>query len=200
MASQRSRQAGLAILVLTAALAGCTNYIKRDEFDTTVAELRATDQQLAATDQQLASQIQALSGKYDALVTQLAGRTRLDTAAYFGFGDATLGEQAKPLLDDFANAIRNSHSQAVITVEGFTDPAGSAAFNKRLGQARADAVRDYLVTTAGLPAEQVRAVSYGEAKNRQVRPGASGDAGQDNRRVGLIVDYAGPQTTAPATS
>lgn len=194
MAPQLSRQAGLAVLVLTAALAGCTNYIKRDEFDATVAELRATDQQLA-------SQIQALSGKYDALVTQLAGRTRLDTAAYFEFGDSTLGEQAKPLLDDFANVIRNSHSQALITVEGFTDPAGSTAFNKRLGQARADAVRDYLVTTAGLPAEQVRAVSYGEEKNRQVRPGASGDAGQDNRRVGLIVDYAGPQTTAPpATS
>lgn len=194
MAPQLSRQAGLAVLVLTAALAGCTNYIKRDEFDATVAELRAADQQLA-------SQIQALSGKYDALVTQLAGRTRLDTAAYFEFGDSTLGEQAKPLLDDFANVIRNSHSQALITVEGFTDPAGSTAFNKRLGQARADAVRDYLVTTAGLPAEQVRAVSYGEEKNRQVRPGASGDAGQDNRRVGLIVDYAGPQTTAPpATS
>jgi peptidoglycan-associated lipoprotein len=87
----------------------------------------------------------------------------------------------------------------VITVEGFADPAGSTAFNKRLGQARADAVRDYLVGTAGLPAEQVRAVSYGEDNNRQVRPGAFGEAGQDNRRVGLIVDYAGPRTTAPTT-
>lgn len=191
MASGFSRQAGFAALVLTAVLAGCTNYIKRDEFDATVAELRAADQQLAA-------QIQALSDKHDALVTQLAGRTRLDTAAYFDFDDAALGEQAKPLLDDFANVIRNSHSQALVTVEGFADPAGSAAYNKRLGQARADAVRDYLVTSAGLPAEQVRAVSYGEDENRQVRPGASGDAGRDNRRVGLIVDYAGPRTDTPA--
>lgn len=192
MATQLSRRAGFAALALTAVLAGCTNYIKRDEFDATIAELRATDQQLA-------SQTQALSEKHDALVTQLAGRTCLDTAAYFGSGDSNLGEQAKPLLDDFANVIRNSHSQALITVEGFTDRGGSNAFNKRLGQARADAVRDYLVNTAGLPAEQVRAVSYGEDKNRQVRTGAFGDAGQDNRRVGLIVDYAGPQTTAPST-
>jgi peptidoglycan-associated lipoprotein len=189
MAIRLSRRAGFAALALTAALAGCTNYIKRDEFDATIAELRATDQQLA-------SQIQALSGKYDALVTQLAGRTRLDTAAYFDFGSSTLRADANPLLDDFARVIRESHSQALVTVEGFTDPAGSTAFNKRLGQARADAVRDYLVTTGGLPAEQVRAVSYGEDKNRQVRPGASGDAGQDNRRVGLVVDYAGPQTQA----
>ena len=189
MAIRPFRLTGIAALTLVTALAGCSNYIKRDEFDATVAELRATDQQLA-------SQIQALSSKHDALVTQLVGRTRLDTAAYFGFGDATLGEQAKPLLDDFANVIRDSHSQAVITVEGFTDPAGSSAFNKRLGQSRADAVRDYLVSTAGLPAAQVRAVSYGEDKNRQVRPGSYGEAGQDNRRVGLIVDYAGPRTAA----
>lgn len=191
MATRFPRRAGLAVLALTAALAGCTNYIKRDEFDATIAELRATDQQLAA-------QIQALSQKHDALVTQLAGRTRLDTAAYFDFGSATMRAQAQPLLDDFANAIRSSHSQALVTVEGFTDPAGSAAFNKRLGQARAEAVRDYLVNTAGLPAAQVRAVSYGEDKNRQVRPGAYGDAGQDNRRVGLIVDYAGPRTDGTA--
>ncbi len=193
MAIRLSRRAGFAVLALTAALAGCTNYIKRDEFDATIAELRATDQQLA-------SQIQALSGKYDALVTQLAGRTRLDTAAYFDFGSSTLRADANPLLDDFARVIRESHSQALVTVEGFTDPAGSTAFNRRLGQARADAVRDYLVTTGGLPAEQVRAVSYGEDKNRQVRQGASGDAGQDNRRVGLVVDYAGPQTQTQATA
>jgi len=194
MATRLSRQAGLAVLVATATLAGCTNYIKRDEFDATVAELRATDQQLA-------SQIQALSDKHDALVTQLAGRTRLDTAAYFDFGSSTMREDARPLLDDFANVIRNSHSQALVTVEGFTDPAGSSAFNKRLGQARAEAVRDYLVTAAGLPESQVRAVSYGEDENRQVRPGAFGDAGQDNRRVGIVVDYAGPRTdgaTVPA--
>jgi peptidoglycan-associated lipoprotein len=191
MATRLSRQAGFAVLVATAVLAGCTNYIKRDEFDATIAELRATDQQLA-------SQIQALSDKHDALVTQLAGRTRLDTAAYFDFGSSNMREEERPLLDDFANVIRNSHSQALVTVEGFTDPAGSAAFNKRLGQARADAVRDYLVTTAGLPAEQVRAVSYGENKDRLVRPGAAGDAGQDNRRVGIVVDYAGPRTDATA--
>lgn len=187
MATRLSRQAGLAVLAATAVLAGCTNYIKREEFDATIAELRAADQQLAA-------QIQGLSDKHDALVTQLAGRTRLDTAAYFDFGSSAMRPEAQPLLDDFANVIRNSHSQALITVEGFADPAGSAAYNKRLGQARADAVRDYLVTTAGLPAAQVRAVSYGEDENRQVRPGAFGDAGQDNRRVGIVVDYAGPRT------
>lgn len=188
MATSLSRKAVLAVALASVTLASCSSYIKRDEFDATVADLRATDARLE-------SQIQTLGQKYDALVTQLAGRTRVDTAAYFTVGDATLDPRAEPLLSDFAQAISSSHTDALITVEGFADPSGSTALNKRLGQSRADAVRDYLVT-AGLPAEQVRAVSYGEDKNRQVRPGATGDAGQDNRRVALVVDYAGPKTAS----
>lgn len=189
MASRTSRNALLAVSLLTVALGGCSNYIKRDEFDSTIADLRATDQRLQ-------SQLDTLSQKHDALVTQLAGRTRVETGAHFATGDATLSEQDKPLLDDFARVIRESHSDAVITVEGFADPAGSTAFNRRLGQRRAEAIRDYLVG-AGLSAEQVRAVSYGEDKNRLVRPGATGEAGRDNRRVSLVVDYAGaPRSTA----
>ena len=54
------------------------------------------------------------------------------------------------------------------------------------------AVRDYLVGTGGLSASQVRTVSYGEDRNRQVHEGATGEAGRYNRRVSLVVDYAGP--------
>lgn len=45
---------------------------------------------------------------------------------------------------------------------------------------------------------QLRAVSYGEDKNRQVRTGATGAEGRDNRWVALVVDYAG--TLAPAAA
>ncbi|GAB3366620.1 hypothetical protein GCM10027431_08870 [Lysobacter rhizosphaerae] len=177
------RTTALAIAVATIALSGCASYIKRDEFDSTIADLRASDQRLQ-------SQIEELSRKHDVLVTEMQGRIRVETGAHFATGDATLSEEDKPLLDDFARAIKNNHSDAVVTVEGFADPAGSAAFNQRLGQRRAETVRDYLANTGGLGG-QVRAVSYGEATNRQVRPGATGDAGRDNRRVSLVVDYAG---------
>lgn len=193
MASGTSRTVLLAAGLMVVTLSGCSNYIKRDEFDSTIAELRAADQRLQ-------QQIDTLSQKHDALVTQLAGRTRVETGAHFATGDATLSDQDKPLLDDFARVVRESHSEAVITVEGFADPAGSSAFNKRLGKQRADSVRDYLVTSGGLNAAQVRAVSYGEDKNRQVREGATGEAGRDNRRVALVIDYAGPSAAAPNTA
>lgn len=193
------RNAGLAVALGAVALTGCTSYIKRDEFDATIAELRATDQKLQ-------TQLDELSQKHDALVTQLAGRVRVETGAHFATNDATLSEQDKPLLDDFARVVRESRSDAVVTVEGFADPQGSAVHNRRLGLRRAQSVRDYLVGT-GLNADQVRAVSYGEDRNRQVREGKYGEEGWANRRVSLVVDYAGtahtpgaPQAAPPTAS
>lgn len=188
MASQSCRNATLAIGLMAMALSGCSSYVKRDEFNTTIADLRATDQKLQ-------SQIDALSQKHDALVTQLAGRVRVETGAHFATGDATLSEQDKPFLADFAKVISGSHSDAVVTVEGFADPAGSAAFNRRLGERRAAAVREFLVGS-GIATGQVRAVSYGEDENRQVRVGATGEGGRDNRRVSLVIDYAGAGAAA----
>lgn len=52
-------------------------------------------------------------------------------------------------------------------------------------------MRDYLVKTGGMPADQVRTISYGEAENRQVLKGKWGDSGEPNRRVTLVVDFAG---------
>jgi peptidoglycan-associated lipoprotein len=140
--------------------------------------------------------------QYDTQITQLQGRVRVDTVAHFDFNQSTLKDQDKPMLDDFAKVVSQHHPGLVVTVEGFADPAGSAAYNKRLGQQRADAVRDYLVSS-GLSADNVRAVSYGEASNRLVTPGASGDSGADNRRVSLVVDFAGADNgmaAAPAAT
>ncbi|HUB90197.1 MAG TPA: OmpA family protein, partial [Dyella sp.] len=82
------------------------------------------------------------------------------------------------------------------TVEGFADNAGDTGYNIRLGRLRANAVRDYLVKTDGMSADQVRAVSYGKALNRQVLKGKSGDGAEPNRRATLVVDFAGEQAQA----
>ena len=96
------------------------------------------------------------------------------------------------MLDRFASVVKQYYPGALVTVEGFTDPAGSAAYNRRLGQRRADAVKEYLATAGGFTSETLKAVSYGEVRNRQVVPGAKGpgDAGIENRRVALVIDHA----------
>lgn len=196
MSQKTTRVALVPLCLLGIALGGCSQYVKKTDFDAAISELRANDQKQQQEIDALTQDMQQRFAKYDAQITAMQGRVNVDTAAHFAFGDAALRDQDKPLLDDFAKVITQHHPDAVITVEGFTDPAGSAGYNKRLGKKRADAVRDYLVTTGGLPAAQVRAVSYGEAGNRQVEKGQVRDAGASNRRVTLVVDFSGSDNAA----
>ena len=173
---------------VVAGLVGCASYVKRDEFDSTVAELRAADQAQNQRLDQLQAAMEQRFSQYDARFAQFEGRLHVETTAHFAYGKADVREADKPMLAEFAKTLAEHHDGVVVTVEGFTDPAGSASYNKRLGQRRADAVLDFLVSQ-GLAAEQVRAVSYGEADNRQIRPGAWGDKGLANRRVALVIDF-----------
>ena len=190
-----TRVAALTAALMTMGLAGCSQYVKQADFNTAIQQLqqKQTDQQqqIDAIKQQMQSQF----SKYDSQITAMQGRVSIDTVAHFAFNSATLDEQDKPALQDFASTIGKYHPGVLVTVEGFADPAGSRAYNKKLGMQRAEAVRDFLVSN-GLSADQVRAVSYGEDSNRQVAKGATRDQGRDNRRVSLTVDATGAGAVA----
>jgi peptidoglycan-associated lipoprotein len=173
------------------ALGGCTGYVKKADFDSTVSELRANDQKQQQEINNLSQQMQQRFAAYDAKIAQMGGRVRVDAISHFAFNDATLRDEDKPLLDDFAKIVSSHYPQALVTVEGFADAAGGRSYNMRLGHARAEAVRDYLVKNGGLAADKVRAVSYGKAENRQVLKGKWGDGAEPNRRVTLVADFAG---------
>lgn len=191
---------------VTLALGGCANYVTKSDFDSTVAQLRAADQkQQQQLDQQqqqidqMSQQMKSAFSKYDAEITAMQGRIRVDTVSHFAFNSATLNDSDKQMLDGFAKVISQHHPDVLITVEGFADPAGSSAYNKRLGMRRAQAVREYLASQ-GIPASELRAVSYGAVRNRQVKPGAWGAKGQDNRRVSLVVDFASATQSSDANN
>ncbi|GLQ50539.1 OmpA family protein [Dyella flava] len=192
------RVAYVSLAVLAVGLSGCQNYVKKTDYDAAIAQLRSDQQKQQQEIDSLTQQMQQRFAQYDAKIAEMNGRIRIDTVSHFAFNDATLRDQDKPLLDDFAKMVSKNYPQAVVTVEGFTDPSGSASYNMRLGRKRADAVRDYLVN-AGMPADQIRAVSYGKAANRQVEKGKSGDEGEANRRVSLVVDFAGTQAQTTET-
>lgn len=189
------------MVVLGSLLMGCASdqYVKRDEFDGAIGDLRARDANLAADIDGIRGQFtemtQDLHGKftnYDATIANLQGRLRVEMSAHFGYDDDTLRDQDKPALDEFSEVMRQYSPHVVVTVEGFTDPAGDPTYNQQLGLRRAEAVRRYLVAAGGLAADIVKAVSYGEDQRRAIQPGAWGEAGRANRRVSLVVDYVGP--------
>jgi peptidoglycan-associated lipoprotein len=184
--------------LVAALLAGCAGYVTRDEFNSTVAELRSHHSAIEAKADANASAIASLRAeleghlaRYDKVIAEAAGRLRIDTLAHFDYDSSQLRAEDRPALDDFARVIREQHPGSLITIEGFADPAGDAAYNRRLGERRAEAVRDYLVAQGGLPASDVRAVSYGEARERQVEAGAWGPQGMSNRRAALVIDRVG---------
>ncbi len=66
-------------------------------------------------------------------------------------------------------------------IAGHTDSDGSDAYNQKLSQARADAVKELLVTQYGIAASRLTAVGYGESK--PVASNATKEGKAENRRV-----------------
>ncbi len=71
-----------------------------------------------------------------------------------------------------------------ITIEGHCDERGSAEYNLALGERRALAARDYLVSL-GIPATRVRTVSYG--KEFPFDPARTEAAFSTNRRAHFVI-------------
>ena len=76
-------------------------------------------------------------------------------------GKAIIKPESYRLLDDVATVILTTPDIGRIEIEGHTDSQGSEAYNLRLSQQRADAVRDYLVRQS-VPTEQLLSKGFGE--------------------------------------
>lgn len=146
----------------------------------------------------LRSDLAALERDFGAKVEELEGSLRVLAPVHFEFDQADVEAPGREVLARFAGVANTYYPAARVTVEGFTDPAGSSDYNLRLGQRRAEAVKAYLVAE-GLAAERVRAVSYGESAERLVAPGARGPGteGWENRRVVLVIDHDGAPPANP---
>jgi outer membrane protein OmpA-like peptidoglycan-associated protein len=110
----------------------------------------------------------------------------------FAPGESTLLPIAAQRLTQVAQALRDQGARH-LRVEGFTDSRGSPAGNQRLSQARAEAVRDYLVNQ-GVPTAQVDAQGYGP--DRPIADNRSAEGRANNRRVEIVVAPA----TGPAVA
>lgn len=191
--------AALAVFATTA----CSAKVDQETYEADMAAIRADldglDSRVGMNEEQLAemqtrldeleSELGALREDFDVTVARLETGIRFATPVHFAFDDATIRSQDHELLNRFSDVVSNHYEGAMITVEGFADPAGSRAYNQRLSERRAAAVADYLQAN-GLADADMRTVGYGE--DRQVEPGARGpgESGLVNRRVAFVIDYA----------
>ncbi|MCU0623657.1 MAG: OmpA family protein [Gemmatimonadaceae bacterium] len=83
--------------------------------------------------------------------------------ARFDFDKWVLRPQAKEKLDDVAAKLK-SHQCEAIDIIGHTDRIGTAKYNQRLSERRANAARDYLIKHHGIEADRVTATGKGESE------------------------------------
>ena len=80
----------------------------------------------------------------------------------FGFDDYKLKPESLPRLKEIAATANEQFSPVNITVTGHTDHLGSADYNKKLSERRAQSVVDYLISQ-DVPSQSIHAEGRGES-------------------------------------
>ena len=110
--------------------------------------------------------------------------------AYFDYDKHDIRPDAQKTLQEDAHTlaeILKDYPEYKLTVEGYCDERGSEEYNLALGDARAKQAKDYLVTL-GIPANQLRTVSYG--KDKPVCTDSTESCWQKNRRAHITQEQS----------
>jgi peptidoglycan-associated lipoprotein len=102
---------------------------------------------------------------------------------FFALDSSEVSSEGQRVLQDNA-AIMRKYPEWQITIEGHCDERGTAEYNLALGERRALAARNYLVSL-GIPADKVKTVSYG--KEFPFDPGHDDSAWSKNRRAHFVI-------------
>jgi peptidoglycan-associated lipoprotein len=117
-------------------------------------------------------------------VTRPPVRTYTFEDVYFDFDRYSLRPEATRVLDEAVTAMRENTTLR-LEIEGHTCNIGTAEYNLALGDRRANAVKDYLVSR-GISADRLRTVSYGEERPKY--DNSREETRRLNRRAALTVN------------
>jgi len=111
-------------------------------------------------------------------------RSVAETSVHFDFDKWNLTAKAKQALDQMAPELQKARNYVVV-VDGNADSTGPAAYNAILSKRRADAVIQYLVANANVPAYRIHVLGMGEEKPADSNKTREGRA--KNRRVDVTL-------------
>ena len=110
---------------------------------------------------------------------------RVELDVKFDFDKAQVRQDSYDDIEVLADFMKQ-YGQTSTTVEGHTDSVGTDAYNQRLSERRAQAVRDVLTNRYGVEANRLEAIGYGES--RPVADNSTEQGRAINRRVEASVE------------
>jgi outer membrane protein OmpA-like peptidoglycan-associated protein len=179
------------LLAASVALAGCAkkSFVQREvgevnkKVDAVSVEVEKTQQRvqqnevrLEAVDKSAQSGITEAKGSAQAAMTKAqeaekAAKGKLiytvtlsNDKVRFPVNKAEISDEAKAMIDEAVGPLVKENRGVWFEIEGHTDNTGDAAYNFRLGEERAMAVRDYIAKTHSVALNRLNVISYGEEK------------------------------------
>lgn len=157
-------------------------------------DLRFSTQEIKFFTENVAGTTQGTVAKTQELqVKETPTEIRIELAAdvLFDFDKATIKPEAASALHNVAEIINDKGKGRSVRIAGYTDSKGSDAYNQKLSERRADAVKLWLAQKEGLPQAGMTTRGFG-AKN-PIAPNATPDGSDDpdgrqkNRRVEIVL-------------
>jgi outer membrane protein OmpA-like peptidoglycan-associated protein len=105
-------------------------------------------------------------------------------AAHFDFDKSNIKPAGRVALDKAVTTLKE-HPEVNVVVKGYTDAIGTDAYNLRLSERRADAVKNYLVEQ-GISSSRITTRGYGKAD--PVASNATEEGRARNRRAEVVAD------------
>ncbi len=115
-------------------------------------------------------------------------KVKLAADTLFDFDKATLRPEGKAKLDEIVSQLGKYNVEVILAV-GHTDRIGSDAYNQKLSERRADAVKKYLISK-GVPANRV--YTEGKGEKMPVTGDKCKNMGPENRRNKKLIDCLQP--------
>lgn len=109
----------------------------------------------------------------------------VDEKVLFDTDKATVKPSAADALKQITASINQRYAGKDVRILGFADSRGDKSYNRDLSKQRADAVKNYLITTNKMPADRISTEAFGE--EQPVASNATPAGRQENRRVEIAV-------------
>jgi outer membrane protein OmpA-like peptidoglycan-associated protein len=198
----------VSVLAVSVALAGCAkkSYVVREvgevnkKVDAVSVEVEKTQQRVQqnevridSVDKSAQSGISEAKGSAQVAMTKAqdaekAAKGKLiytvtlsDDKVHFPFNKAEISDEAKARIDEAVAPLVQANRGVFLEIEGHTDNIGDDAYNLKLGEQRARAVRDYIAKKDGVALSRLNVISYG--KEKPVVDNKTREDRAQNRRV-----------------